>query len=536
MLPRHLWAILFALLEPHIAYAASDSFLADTLVRKDQVQNVLEHQPATHATCKQPPTGPIETTMCDYETIESVNDELYGTLRDLVQTPFFKYFQVDLYRECPFWDDHGSCMNRECGITTVDESEIPHRWRAAALSKIEPPSNQVNELPGCYHKDSDFCFLDDLTEGDYFDLSLVPERYTGYSGPSAHNVWKSIYEENCFGQTELNLLSAKSPEPVTLPDTLTEVLREDGVESSEQCLEKRVYYKIISGLHASISTHICNDMLNQTTGEWGPDLQCFVTRIASHPERLQYIYFNTVLMLRAMARLGPYLSQYDYCSSGTHDDDEATLESLNKVINIAQHAGRFDESVLFRGENANVLKEEFKAHFRNVTRIMDCVGCDKCRLWGKVQTTGVATALKVLFELDEKALDPRSNANLLQRSEVVALINTLHRFTESLEIVNSFRQMWANTSPADSEELIRDAEKATAGRPRTPSPSASARDGSDAGDIIGEARARVEALLAVCKQGTQGCVAVLFEVWEKAIGLLRSVYTPAKTQGPYREL
>jgi Endoplasmic Reticulum Oxidoreductin 1 (ERO1) len=50
------------------------------------------------------------------------------------------------------------------------------------------------------------------------------------------------------------------------------------------------------------------------------------------------------------------------------------------------------------------LKEEFKAHFRNVSRIMDCVGCDKCRLWGKVQTTGLATALKVLFELDEVAL------------------------------------------------------------------------------------------------------------------------------------
>ena len=26
---------------------------------------------------------------------------------------------------------------------------------------------------------------------------------------------------------------------------------------------------------------------------------------------------------------------------------------------------------------------------------MDCVGCDKCRLWGKVQTTGVAAALKI---------------------------------------------------------------------------------------------------------------------------------------------
>lgn len=108
-----------------------------------------------------------------------------------------------------------------------------------------------------------------LVEGDYVDLSLVPERYTGYSGPSAHRVWKSIYEENCFGLSELNLLTAPSPARVSLPDTLTDVLREpiDGEDQDGECLEKRVYYKIISGLHASISTHICMEYLNQTTGE-----------------------------------------------------------------------------------------------------------------------------------------------------------------------------------------------------------------------------------------------------------------------------
>jgi len=36
---------------------------------------------------------------------------------------------------------------------------------------------------------------------------------------------------------------------------------------------------------------------------------------------------------------------------------------------------------------------------------MDCVGCDKCRLWGKVQVTGLAAAMKVLFEMDDKALE-----------------------------------------------------------------------------------------------------------------------------------
>ena len=137
-------------------------------------------------------------------------------------------------------------------------------------------------------------------------------------------------------------------------------------------------------------------------------------------------------MLRAVARLGPYLSAFDYCSSGNHEDDAETLSTLTNVINIAKQAGSFDETILFRGENANVcgflflrslahgllqvLKEEFKTHFRNVTRIMDCVGCDKCRLWGKVQTTGIATALKILFELDEKALEYGNSPSIMSLS------------------------------------------------------------------------------------------------------------------------
>lgn len=126
-----------------------------------------------------------------------------------------------------------------------------------------------------------------------------------------------------------------------------------------------------------------------------------------------------------------------------------------------------------------ILKEEFKDHFRNVSRIMDCVGCDKCRLWGKVQVTGVASALKILFELDEKALEwvsylplfpsflelpltwvvnmffsPKANPNLLQRAEIVALINTLHRFSESLHAVDVFRAMWQKDE--DPTTLLKD--------------------------------------------------------------------------------
>lgn len=55
---------------------------------------------------------------------------------------------------------------------------------------------------------------------------------------------------------------------------------------------------------------------------------------------------------------------------------------------------------------------------------------------------------------------PRLNANLLQRSEVVALINTLHRFSESLHAVDVFRRLWRESSVEESAKLVQEAEKA----------------------------------------------------------------------------
>ena len=189
------------------------------------------------------------------------------------------------------------------------------------------------------------------------------------------------------------------------------------------------------GLHASISTHICSDYLDTSTGLWAPNLDCFIGRIASHPDRLQNIYFNLAVLLRAVDRAGPYLAAYDVCTGGDEGLDRAAEGELRNVVEAVKKAagdevdGRvFDERELFRGEDAavrplpgsvtlplttdvapspllQVLKEEFKDRFRNVSRIMDCVGCDKCRLWGKVQVQGIGTALKILFELDEATLE-----------------------------------------------------------------------------------------------------------------------------------
>ncbi len=100
------------------------------------------------------------------------------------------------------------------------------------------------------------------------------------------------------------------------------------------------------------------------------------------------------------------------------------------------------------------LKQQFKEHFRNISAILDCVACEKCRLWGKLQINGLGTALKVLFELNDKDADQEgleitknqqdptkkvaktlslSKNNNLQRTEIIALINLMDRLSESVK-------------------------------------------------------------------------------------------------------
>ena len=98
-------------------------------------RNVLEGKSQGYCSVSQPstapsvfgvahpsqPSGPIESTHCLYETVESLNTALYPELQRLVHYPFFRHYKVDLYRECPFWYENGFCMNRDCGVEAADE-------------------------------------------------------------------------------------------------------------------------------------------------------------------------------------------------------------------------------------------------------------------------------------------------------------------------------------------------------------------------------------------------------------------------------
>jgi Endoplasmic Reticulum Oxidoreductin 1 (ERO1) len=59
-------------------------------------------------------------------------------LGELVQQPFFRYFKVNLYCDCPFWPDDGMCSLRDCSVCECEEGEVPRPWTDA---ETLPPSS-----------------------------------------------------------------------------------------------------------------------------------------------------------------------------------------------------------------------------------------------------------------------------------------------------------------------------------------------------------------------------------------------------------
>ena len=421
------------------------------------------------------PRAIVSDACASYSTLDKLNRDLSPSLKTITQnTDFFAYYRLNLYDQaCPVraWDDEtGTCGNIACKVDTLeDERDIPMIWRAEELSKLAGPKaahpgrqlqqERGNQKPlqGTLGEDvgescvveyddecdeRDYCIPEDestTAKGDYVSLVDNPERFTGYAGAT---VWDAIYRENCFSKESAHISSTPSSLGFfQAANDLRSVIQArsstNELDLDDSCVEKRVFYRIISGMHASISTHICNDYLNQTTGTWGPNLACYKERLANHPERISNLYFNYALLLRAVSKLRTYLKAYTFCSG------DPSLDALtkSKILSLATSASTrpliFDESVMFQGPEGS-LKEDFRNRFRNVSRLMDCVGCDKCRLWGKLQTVGYGTALKVLFEFDE---EKNGENPPLRRTELVALVNTLDRVSNSLSALSRMKDL-----------------------------------------------------------------------------------------------
>lgn len=391
-----------------------------------------------------------------------------------------------MHNECPFWRDHSKCSRRNCAVCgQCEDSEVPAPWKQLEHSggdqggESEPDPDPIDftlhrGFKGWSERDASLWIVQDESKDmSYINMQLNPEGYTGYEGESAHRIWSAIYQQNCFSNPEATIVGGEASNKTSDGG----VMQPAGLE--HLCYEQRVMYRLLSGLHASISCHIASSYpvgdvdphidIHSRDGLVGPNLDEWIRRVGAHPDRLTNLYFAFVFMLRAVNKASNTLRAIDY-RTGVASEDEALRETLEQVLSSplvqsCSSAASFDETTMFTGRseppaiangrvNASTLsgkpsstsssatrrstspsliRSQLKAAFRNISRIMDCVGCEKCRLHGKLQILGLGTALKILFE------DPARVK--LERNEVMALIVTLAKFSHALRVVTQMEAM-----------------------------------------------------------------------------------------------
>lgn len=230
-------------------------------------------------------SGNVPHCGCSYAAVESMNlNSMRSILSELVQTPFFRYFKTDLMCECPFWPEDGMCSLKDCSVCECDPKELPKTWATRASSEAMDTIEQQSCDDVQHESDVDRAIQEDIKnkleksygnpwmpeekqkddniEYTYVNLLRNPERYTGYKGEHANRIWKTIYEQEC-------LLTKKDTTAAT--DAIT-----------EPSTASRIFYRIISGIHSSISAHIVKDyLIDEATRTWGPNLAMFQARLGT---------------------------------------------------------------------------------------------------------------------------------------------------------------------------------------------------------------------------------------------------------------
>jgi len=327
--------------------------------------------------------GGKEERNCAFQSIEELNEELLPTLKELVKAPFFKFYRLSLCAQCAHKFPPPMCASPDCAVCECSSSDLPCDQSGRCF--LAPESESQNDGdPSCDGSDEEEArlnlFVDrnmmlPWSENDrdpwtydghpngaelsYVDLTLNPERWSGYSEKQGStDIWRAIYSENCKTKDE------------------------GGVCEGEEAV---FLQKLISGLHTSITMHIVSDscLKQQKHGEclqWGPDVEGFKQRVISDPSRVSNMKELYILLIKAIKKAGQALLRVDYTlqkgkKKGEEEEEkkEQSHDDIKKIIEVVTRAADRCEVTRSAVEALPPLQET-RAVFRNISSIMDCLG------------------------------------------------------------------------------------------------------------------------------------------------------------------
>lgn len=245
-------------------------------------------------------------------------------------------------------------------------------------------------------------------EGIYVDLRKNPERFSGYNGSI---IWEELYRGNL---AHMNF--------------------------SKHGPHEQFLYRIISGVQVNVNMHISHYYLDDIeqveemeTANFYENYQIYYERIGTHPERIKNLFYTYVFLIHTIDTLSELLPKYTYDTESKYTNEMIQ----NKMVWFGHYINNLLDPELIESDLfVNINKDEFvdviKPRFHNITKLLDCIGCNICKLNAKVQFTGLAAMFKILFAKNETAL--------ITENELTGLMNLVHRLSNSIKWYKEYRK------------------------------------------------------------------------------------------------
>lgn len=336
--------------------------------------------------------------------VRALADSLHPHLAELAKLPYFRYYRVNLNQKCAFGLDGNVCQTpTTCQLLSPGQnSSLPAAFleedRRLLASNAQFSNYELFEFVKPFYDAGrhDWSFDPMLPDNVYVDLVADREQYTGYQG---QEIWRKIYRENCLG-------------------------------FSERCNNSQLLYRLVSGMHTSVSSQLCEHFVDWRGNASYPNAQLYQQKVAGEPARLANLLFAWEVLAQAFLRYYDVISRMPLKTQQLRSDAR-TPAQLGRVWEILAD---YPEAEFPCGDFAPGQPDArgvFLRYFTNITRLMDCVECLTCKVYGKLQIMGMGTALRVL-------LNPEPHE--LTRNELVALVNTFSKWTESIVILRRMQR------------------------------------------------------------------------------------------------
>lgn len=242
------------------------------------------------------------------------------------------------------------------------------------------------------------------------DLLINPEGNTGYSGPEPKRVWDSILFENNFHTSS-----------DTVKNLFNSLLKAQYISTTAKIAA--YFFLDNSGVDAKLTAD-----KTRKAELFSPNLEMFKKALQNKPnfeELVADLMKLWVITARAIKKIP--ISQMETLIRACGNVD-SSVELINSVLVDSKSLLEQNEGIVKPFQIVDgKLADEIKFKLFNISSVLDCVGCEKCKVWSKVQVHSMAVALKILISDSGKDLE---------KNEFIALVNGF--IAHSLAINNIF--------------------------------------------------------------------------------------------------